>query len=83
MARPTVFKKGPMTAAERQRRRRKNLARAAKAAERSAKQAENQRKYGARQGGEPVEWVSVLQRPLESRAEELVLNSPIYCISSR
>ena len=71
MGRPTTFKKGAMTPAERQRRRRKKLAREAKAAEREAKQAENLRKYRAAHG-QKVEWVCVTQAPLPSPVDELV-----------
>ena len=73
MGRPTILKKGAMTAAERQRRRRKKTARAGKAAEREAKQARNAEKYSTRrQEQEPVEWTSVAQMPLLSPIEELV-----------
>lgn len=88
MGRPTVFKKGAMTPAERQRRRRKKLRRAAKAAEIEAKQAENARKYSASREkeftdkGEPA-WTIALEAPLPSPIDELVAQVADTLLSER
>ena len=73
MGRPTLFKKGPLSPAERQRRRRKRLRREAKAAEREAKQAENRRKYQESKK-EPAVFIqcSIPLPPRGSPVEELV-----------
>jgi len=71
MGRPTIFKKGAMTPAERQRRRGKKLPKPPKAAKRKGKQAENSRKYHARPN-EKVEWVSIARAPLPFSVDGLV-----------
>jgi hypothetical protein len=82
MGRPTVFKKGAMTAAERQRRRRKKVARAVKVAEREIKQAENSKKF-CETAREPVIWTSIGQAPLPSPVEELVAQVADTLLSER